>query len=81
MGFYHQPQKGKIVDQAKKKAGPPDSLSQRQVRINKRRTHKVRRQLDESYLDPDSTKSALVRGERRIEHPEDMWCNRFNPYW
>ena len=69
------------MDQAKKKAGPPDSLSQRQVRANKRRTHKVRRQFDESYLDPDSTKSALVRGERRIEHPEDMHQYQNNPYW
>lgn len=50
------------MDNAQKKAGPANSLSRTETQANKRRTHKVRRQFDQSYLDHDSTKSALVTG-------------------
>ena len=57
---------------AKKIAGPVDSLSNAEKQVNKRRTHKVRRQFDQSYLDPDSTKSALVTGDEWHRGPEPM---------
>lgn len=54
-------------DQAKKKAGPADSLSRREKQANKRRTNVVRRQFDQSYLNPAGFKSALVTGEGNYE--------------
>ena len=54
------------MDQAKKKAGPAHSLSRTETQANKRRTHKVRRQFDESYLDPNGPKSDLVRGDGSV---------------
>jgi hypothetical protein len=56
------------MDNAKKMAGPADSLSNAEKQANKRRTHKVRRQREQQL-------------ERIIEHPEDMHSLRFNPYW
>jgi len=59
-----------MTDQAKKKAGPADSLSNAEKQANKRRTHKVRRQ--------DTNR------QMRVEHPDDLGQEshmRFNPYW
>lgn len=58
------------MDNAKKQAGPVDSLSAAEKQANKKRTNAIRRRysFDESYLNPAGKKSALVR----VEHPEDL---------
>ena len=38
------------MDNAKKKAGPVDSLSRKEEKANKRRTQKVRRQEEQNLL-------------------------------
>lgn len=61
------------MDQAKKKAGPADSLSNAEKQANKRRTHKVRRQQEYREI-----------GDMRVEHPEDLGQEshmRFNIDW
>ncbi len=61
------------MDQAQKQAGPADSLSNAEKQVNKRRTHKVRRQ--QAYREI---------GDMRVHHPEDLGQEshmRFNPYW
>lgn len=56
-----------MSDQAKKQSGPIDALSRWEKKANKKRTHVVRRQFDQSYLDPTGFKSALVTGEGNEE--------------
>ncbi len=63
LNFKKTIHKRSIMDTAQKKAGPHDSLSRGEQASNKQRTHVVRRQFDQSYLDPDSIKSALVSGQ------------------
>jgi hypothetical protein len=46
------------MDNAKKKAGPAESLSNSEKQANKRRTNVVRRQAE----------------KKLIEHPEDLAC-------
>ena len=55
------------MDQAKKKAGPADSLSNAEKQANKRRTHKVRRQESHRVCHPDDLGQEFHM--------------RFNPYW
>ncbi len=61
------------MDQAQKQAGDPSSLSKRHERLNKRRTHVIRRQQENREI-----------GDMRVHHPEDLGQEshmRFNPYW
>lgn len=52
-----------MSDEAQKQAGPASSLSRLETAWNKKLTHVKRRQFNQSYLNPNSIKSALVAGD------------------